>query len=434
MSAATEEGRPDGEEDSPRAEAFLEILGRVQPGDAEAELSSCGIGPTAEVAEQVLRSRVCYSRPKSAVRFFVWSGRSVKHTGYAWNLLVDILGKADMEEPMWDAVRTMNKEGGGLVTVATFASIFSSYCASGNLRKAVEAFDVMGKYGVEPDAVALNSLLSAMCRGEGRAQAAQDLFERTKATVAPDADTFGILLEAWEKEGNAQRAKSTFGEMIVRVGWDAGNMPAYDAFLSTLVRGDQFGEALKFLQVMRSKGCLPGLKFFARAIDLVVRKRDYANSLAIWQMMISDAGLVPNLPMYNAMIDLCCSVGDTDYALRMLDEMPFNGVFADFITYNAILEGLIKQRKKYTDEMLDMGIELPQSTIDNMKRTFDKVGKRHTYDHIARRPKRIAICPLVQDEKRRVLGLLEGCMGTTTLFEGGFWSKRLAFFEGDMLC
>uniref|UniRef100_A0A0D9Y8R3 Pentacotripeptide-repeat region of PRORP domain-containing protein n=1 Tax=Oryza glumipatula TaxID=40148 RepID=A0A0D9Y8R3_9ORYZ len=475
MSAATEEGRPDGEEDSPRAEAFLEILGRVQPGDAEAELSSCGIGPTAEVAEQVLRSRVCYSRPKSAVRFFVWSGRSVKHTGYAWNLLVDILGKAGMEEPMWDAVRTMNKEGGGLVTVATFASIFSSYCASGNLRKAVEAFDVMGKYGVEPDAVALNSLLSAMCRGEGRAQAAQDLFERTKATVAPDADTFGILLEAWEKEGNAQRAKSTFGEMIVRVGWDAGNMPAYDAFLSTLVRGDQFGEALKFLQVMRSKGCLPGLKFFARAIDLVVRKRDYANSLAIWQMMISDAGLVPNLPMYNAMIDLCCSVGDIDYALRMLDEMPFNGVFADFITYNAILEGLIKQRKareaeaflaemskneqlpsptncaaaismfskefnpfaevkKYTDEMLDMGIELPQSTIDNMKRTFDKVGKRHTYDHIARRPKRIAICPLVQDEKRRVLGLLEGCMGTTTLFEGGFWSKRLAFFEGDMLC
>uniref|UniRef100_A0A0E0H392 Pentacotripeptide-repeat region of PRORP domain-containing protein n=1 Tax=Oryza nivara TaxID=4536 RepID=A0A0E0H392_ORYNI len=497
MSAATEEGRPDGEEDSPRAEAFLEILGRVQPGDAEAELSSCGIGPTAEVAEQVLRSRVCYSRPKSAVRFFVWSGRSVKHTGYAWNLLVDILGKADMEEPMWDAVRTMNKEGGGLVTVATFASIFSSYCASGNLRKAVEAFDVMGKYGVEPDAVALNSLLSAMCRGEGRAQAAQDLFERTKATVAPDADTFGILLEAWEKEGNAQRAKSTFGEMIVRVGWDAGNMPAYDAFLSTLVRGDQFGEALKFLQVMRSKGCLPGLKFFARAIDLVVRKRDYANSLAIWQMMISDAGLVPNLPMYNAMIDLCCSVGDTDYALRMLDEMPFNGVFADFITYNAILEGLIKQRKvreaeaflaemskneqlpsptncaaaismfskefnpsaaidvwhcivehqitpadesarelivglldfgrfaevkKYTDEMLDMGIELPQSTIDNMKRTFDKVGKRHTYDHIARRPKRCVVGFL--DEKRRVLGLLEGCMGTTTLFEGGFWSKR----------
>uniref|UniRef100_A0A0D9W787 Pentatricopeptide repeat-containing protein-mitochondrial domain-containing protein n=1 Tax=Leersia perrieri TaxID=77586 RepID=A0A0D9W787_9ORYZ len=432
--SATEEGQ-DGGESSHRAEAFLEILGRVQPGDAEAELSSCGIGPTAEVAEQVLRSGVCYSRPKSAVRFFIWAGRSVKHTGYARNLLVDILGKAGMFQPMWDAVRSMLQDGGGHITVATFASIFSSYCAGGNLKEAVKAFDVMERYGVKPDAAALNSLLSAMCRGReaGRAQAAHDMFERVKGSVAPDGDTFGILLEAWEKEGNAQRAVSTFGEMVLRVGWSASYMPAYDALLSTLLGGDQFGEALKFLQVMRSKGCLPGLKFFARAIDLVVRKRDYANALAIWQMMVSDAGLVPNLPMYNAMIDLYSN------------------------TYNSILEGLIKQRKvreaeaflaemskneqlpsatncaavismfskefnppaaidvwrcivehhitpaddsarelivgfaeveKYADEMFDMRIELPQSTIDNMKRTCDKAGKRHTYDHIARRLKR----------------------------------------------
>uniref|UniRef100_A0A0D9W786 Pentatricopeptide repeat-containing protein-mitochondrial domain-containing protein n=1 Tax=Leersia perrieri TaxID=77586 RepID=A0A0D9W786_9ORYZ len=423
--SATEEGQ-DGGESSHRAEAFLEILGRVQPGDAEAELSSCGIGPTAEVAEQVLRSGVCYSRPKSAVRFFIWAGRSVKHTGYARNLLVDILGKAGMFQPMWDAVRSMLQDGGGHITVATFASIFSSYCAGGNLKEAVKAFDVMERYGVKPDAAALNSLLSAMCRGReaGRAQAAHDMFERVKGSVAPDGDTFGILLEAWEKEGNAQRAVSTFGEMVLRVGWSASYMPAYDALLSTLLGGDQFGEALKFLQVMRSKGCLPGLKFFARAIDLVVRKRDYANALAIWQMMVSDAGLVPNLPMYNAMIDLYSN------------------------TYNSILEGLIKQRKvreaeaflaemskneqlpsatncaavismfskefnppaaidvwrcivehhitpaddsarelivgfaeveKYADEMFDMRIELPQSTIDNMKRTCDKAGKRHTY-------------------------------------------------------
>ncbi|KAF0894341.1 hypothetical protein E2562_038395 [Oryza meyeriana var. granulata] len=429
--SATEEG-PDGEA-SPRAEAFLEILGRVQPGDAEAELSSCSIGPTAEVAEQVLRSRVCYSRPKSAVRFFVWAGRSVKHTSYAWNLLVDILGKAGMFEPMWDAIRSMMQEGEGLITVATFASIFSSYCASGNLKEAVEAFDVMERYGVKPDAVALNSLLSAMCRGEGRAQAAQDLFDRTKATVPPDADTFAILLEAWEEEGNVQRTKSTFGEMVVRVGWDSSNKPAYDAFLSTLVRGDQFGEALKFLQVMRTKGCLPGLKFFARAIDLVARKRDYANSLAIWQMMISDAGLIPNLPMYNAIIDLCCNAGLIKHrkareAEGFLAEMSKNeqlpsatncaaaiNMFSNDFNPSAAIDvwhcivehqitpadesarelivglldfGRFDEVKKYIDEMFDMGIELRQSTIDNMKHTFDKAGKHHTYDHIARRLKR----------------------------------------------
>ncbi|XP_062226192.1 pentatricopeptide repeat-containing protein At1g77360, mitochondrial-like [Phragmites australis] len=463
MSAA-EKSPNGGEEANPRAEAFLEILGRVPAGEVEAALSSCGIGPTAEVAEQVLKSRVCYSRPKSAVRFFRWAARSVVHSAYAWNLLVDILGKAAMFEPMWDAIRSMKQEGGGeLVSVATFASVFSSYCARGNLKEAAAAFDVMGRYGLKPNAVALNSLLSAMCRVEGCAQAAQDMFERTKAVVAPDADTFAILLEAWEKEGNAQRAKSTFGEMVIRVGWDAGNVPAYDAFLSTLVRGGQFDEALKFLQVMRTKGCFPGIKFFANAVDLVICKGDYTSAISIWQMMVSEAGLVPNFSMYNAMIGLCCNVGNIDYALDMLDEMPLNGVFANSVTYNAILEGFIKHHKareaesfltemskneqlptasncaaaislfskefnpsaainvwrcvvehhitpaedsareliaglldfgrltevkKRADEMIDMGIELPQSTIENMKHTFAKAGSHKSYDHIARRLKR----------------------------------------------
>lgn len=345
MSAAAEKS-PDGEEAeaNPRAEAFLDIIGRVPMGEVEAALSDCGIGPTAEVAEQVLKSRVCYSRPKSAVRFFRWAAQSVEHTAYSWNLVIDILGKAAMFEPMWDAVRSMNQDGGG-VTVATFASVFASYCARGSFKEAVAAFDVMGGYGLKSDAVALNSLLSAVCRAEGGAQAALDVFERTKATVPPDADTFAILLEALENEGNAERAKSVVGEMAIRVGWDPANVPAYDSFLSTLVRSGQCDEALKFLQVMRSKGCFPGINFFANAVDTVVRKGDYANGIDFWHIMVSEAGVVPNFSMYNAMIALCCNVGSLDYALGMLDEMPLNGVFADSVTYNAILEGFIKHHK-----------------------------------------------------------------------------------------
>ncbi|EES11123.1 pentatricopeptide repeat-containing protein At1g77360, mitochondrial [Sorghum bicolor] len=348
MIAAAAEKSPEreAEESNPRAEAFLDIICRVPAGEVEAALSACGIGPTAEVAELVLKSCECYKRPKSAVRFFRWAGLSLSHTAYAWNLLVDILGKAAMFEPMWDAIRSMHQEGGGrLVSVATFASVFASYCASGNLKDAIAALDVMDRYGLKPDAVALNSLLSAICRVEGRAQAAHDVFERTKATIPPDADTFAILLEACEKEGNAMRAKSVFGEMVVRVGWDAANVPAYDSFLSTLVRGGLFDEAFKFLQVMRSKGCLPGIKFFATAVDLVVLKRDYPNAVAIWNLMVSEAGLVPNFSMYNAMIGLYCNAGAMDYALGMLDEMPLNGVFANSVTYNTILEGFIKHCK-----------------------------------------------------------------------------------------
>jgi hypothetical protein len=41
----------------------------------EATLSSFGIGPTLDVAEQVVNIGVCYSRPMSAVHFFLWAPR-----------------------------------------------------------------------------------------------------------------------------------------------------------------------------------------------------------------------------------------------------------------------------------------------------------------------------------------------------------------------
>jgi hypothetical protein len=44
--------------------------------------------------------------------------------------------------------------------------------------------------------------------------------------------------------------------------------------------------------------------------------------------------------------------------------------------------------KKYTNEMIDMGIKFPQSTIENLKHAFVKADKRHTYEEITRRMKR----------------------------------------------
>lgn len=52
-----------------------------------------------------------------------------------------------------------------------------------------------------------------------------------------DGDIFVILLEGWEKEGNVVKVKIIFGEMVVRVGWDAKYMLVYDVFLIIFVRG-----------------------------------------------------------------------------------------------------------------------------------------------------------------------------------------------------
>ncbi|CAL5440901.1 unnamed protein product [Camellia sinensis] len=325
---------------STRARILCEILTKASPDKVETALSSTGIKPLPEIVEEVLKHS--YGFPSAAITFFRWAGMNQKHSAYAWNLMVDLLGKNESFEQMWDAIRSMKQEG--VLSVATFVSVFGSYCSAGKINEAVMTFDVMDRYGVEPNIVAVNSLLSAICRENNQTLKALEFFERIKTKIAPDADSFAILLEGWEKEGNAAKAKNTFGEMVIRVGWSPQYMSAYDAFLTTLVRGSQVEEAIKFLQVMKGKNCLPGLKFFSNALDILIKQNNSAQAVLLWDIMVGN-GLIPNLIMYNAIIGLVCNNNDIDNAFRFLDEMVFYGAFPDSLAYNMIFQCLIKNKK-----------------------------------------------------------------------------------------
>ncbi|CAK7357263.1 unnamed protein product [Dovyalis caffra] len=104
-------------------------------------------------------------------------------TSYAWNILVDLLGKNWMYEPMWDAVRSMKQEN--MLSIATFVSVFGSYCMAGKFSEAIMSFDVMDKYGVQQDVVAVNSLLSAICCEDNQTTKAWEFFDKIKLKIPP---------------------------------------------------------------------------------------------------------------------------------------------------------------------------------------------------------------------------------------------------------
>ena len=323
------------------ARALCEILTRSSPTAIETALSSTGIPLSTDLVCEVLK--YCYHYPSSAVKFFRWAGQQgTKHSTPAWNLMVDLLGKNQLFDPMWDAVRSMKQEG--VLSITTFVSIFGSYCNVGRFEEAVMSFNVMDRYGIEKDVIAVNSLLSAICNEDNQTARAVEFFEQVKAKIPVDGDTFAILLEGWEKEGNVAEATRTFGEMVISVGWSPQNMSAYDTFLNTLVSGSQVDEAIKFLQLMKKNNCFPGLRFFSTALVILIKQNNPRNAIALWDTMVGN-GLVPNLTMYNTMIGLLCDNDDFDNAIRLLDQMPFNGVFADSLTYNMIFKCLIKSKK-----------------------------------------------------------------------------------------
>lgn len=211
-----------------------------------------------------------------------------------------------------------------MLSLATFVSVFSSYVTAGLVHKAIMTFDVIDQYGVVRDIVALNSLLSAICR-EGKVVDTAEFLQVAKQLIRPDPDTYAILLEGCEKERNADIAKSLFLAMVAEMGWDLGNLPAYNSLLTALIRGPHgVPEAVKYLEMMAEHRCYPGSKFLKESLGECLKRSDYKDAERIWKAVVGRVGLRPDTEMYNSMIAMYCYEKQLELATRLLDEMVYN--------------------------------------------------------------------------------------------------------------
>ncbi|KAK2408665.1 pentatricopeptide repeat-containing protein, mitochondrial [Trifolium repens] len=324
-----------------KSKSLFEILSTNPYPTIEKSLEDSCINVTPQDVEQVLK--LCYQLPVQAVKFFSWADHHIGHTRYTWNLIIDILGKNRLFGPMWDLVKLMRREC--LLSRSTFSSIFSSYVNAGRISGAFRTFEVMDGYGCLRDVFSLNSLLNIICRC-GRVSEASDYLKIAKKHVKPDCDTYAILMEGLETDGNVIGAKKNFAEMVLEIGWDPANVLAYDSFLCTLLRGsDGIREAYKFFVLLSDRRCYPGSRFFKSVLDECVRIHDIRMAKFFWEVMLGKTELKPTTAMYNSMITLYCYHGDVDVAMRMLGGMAYRDVFPDSLTYNLLLRDLIKGRK-----------------------------------------------------------------------------------------
>ncbi|WJX94026.1 hypothetical protein P8452_75491 [Trifolium repens] len=287
-----------------KTKSLFEILSTNPYPTIEKSLEDSCIDVTPQDVEQVLK--LCYQLPVQAIKFFSWADHHISHTPYTWNLIIDILGR---------------------------------------ISGAFRTFEVMDGYGCVRDVFSLNSLLNIICRC-GRVSEASDYLKIAKKHVKPDCDTYAILMEGLETDGNVIGAKKNFTEMVLEIGWDPTNVLAYDSFLCTLLRGsDGIREAYKFFVLLSDRRCYPGSRFFKVVFDECVRIHDIRMAKFFWEVMLGKTELKPTTAMYNSMITLYCYHGDIDVGMRMLGGMAYREVSPDSLTYNLLLRDLIKGRK-----------------------------------------------------------------------------------------
>ena len=265
---------------------FCDIRASLADDDVDAALDEADIrGVTTADVEQVLR--LSYAHPRAAAAFFDWAGHwhlgHDNHSPYSWNLVVDILGTNSIFTRMWETVDSMHSRR--LLSLDTFASVFSSLAASPSCSTLKVFMDDMPHYDMARDTPTLNSLLSTLCRADCLNDArAAILVARAEVGTLPDADSYAILLECCEAAANTRAAQDVFDEMVRDIGGDPDNVPAYDAFLTTLVSSNYsmaLPEAMYYLDFLNRRGCSPGAgeRFFVLLSPCTLRQGNCAAPL-----------------------------------------------------------------------------------------------------------------------------------------------------------
>ncbi|KAG8071335.1 hypothetical protein GUJ93_ZPchr0006g42496 [Zizania palustris] len=201
---------------------------------------------------------------KSALGLFQWaqSRGDYKHTEYASNRMIDLLGKMRQIEQMWELLPDMHRRG--LVTVETIAKSIRRLAGARRWKDAVLLFDKLDDMGLERNTETMNILLDALCK-ERRLkwhvsvrkidEAMWTVEDMKNQGFPPSVITYTTVLEAYCKSGHLFEASQVFRVEMPRNGVSY-NLATFNTMISIFCYYGRDDDALLVLKEMEAQSCL----------------------------------------------------------------------------------------------------------------------------------------------------------------------------------
>ncbi|XP_024188306.1 pentatricopeptide repeat-containing protein At3g09650, chloroplastic [Rosa chinensis] len=198
-----------------------------------------------------------------------------------------------------------------------------------------------------------------------------------------DANSLGLLAVAASKAGQTRYATSIVKSML-RSGF-LPHVKAWSAVVSRLAASGDDGpsEALKlFYSVTRR------VRRFAEP-ELVADSR-------------------PDTAAFNAALNACANLGDTDRFLKLFDEMPESGAEPDVLTYNVMIKLCARVGRKdllvfVLERILEQGITVCMTTLNSLVAAYVGFGDLETAERMvqAMREGRRDLCKILREANLR---------------------------------
>lgn len=313
---------------------------------------------------------------KSALGLFQWaqSWGNYKHTPYACNRMIDLLGKMRQIDRMWDLLPDMHCRG--LVTVETVAKSIRRLAGARRWKDAVMLFDKLEDMGLERNTETMNVLLDALCK-EKKVEVAREIFLVLNPHILPDAYTFNIFVHGWCSVRRIDEAMWTIEEMkaqgfapsvityttvleayckqrnfrrvyeVLDLMGSQGchpNVITYTMIMTSLAKCERFEEALSVSHRMKSSGCKPDTLFYNSLINVLGKADHLPEASQVFQVEMPMNGVPRSLATYNTMISTFCNYDRDEDALRVLKEMEAQSCKPDLQTYRPLLRLFLSRR------------------------------------------------------------------------------------------
>lgn len=263
----------------------------------------------------------------------------------------------------------------------TYNLLLRSLCGSNLHGSAKLVYDWMRCDGQIPDNWLLGFLVSSYAV-VGRLDISKELLAdvQCNCNVGVNAVVYNDLFNVMIRQNKALDAVFLFRELI-RLRYKPVTYTV-NIIMRGLCRAGEISEAFKFLEDIRSFGCLPDLITYNTLIHGLCRISEVDRAGSLLKEICLNGEFDPDVVSYTTIIGGYCKLGMMEEGTLLFDEMIRSGIVPNTFTFNALIDGFGKlgdmaSAQALCGKMLLNGCPPDVATFTSLINGYFRVGKVH---------------------------------------------------------
>ncbi|XP_057837437.2 pentatricopeptide repeat-containing protein At2g13600 isoform X2 [Cryptomeria japonica] len=246
-------------------------------------------------------------------------------------------------------------------------TIIAAYRRHGYSYKVITLFHHMQRAGLQPDKFTFASVLAACAKMRALEQG-RDIHHRITEGGIFSGVVANALVDMYAKCGSIDKARELFDKMPQR------DVVSWNAMIAGYTQNGFVEKALETFKQMQLAGVKPNSTTFASILRACSKMRDLEQGVDIHQS-IKDRGVLSNVVVASALVDMYAKCGSIDKAREVFDKMPQR----DVISWTAMIagyaqNGFVEKALEAFKQMQFAGVKPDSTTFASILPACAKMG------------------------------------------------------------